>query len=360
MNFSRSSAQAAAFGAAALILAACNGGGAGLSLTPSTSPQPPGTAGLPPALATRMASSLGLGPTGHSWMSPDAKKAGALLYSSNALNNQVSVFAAKGKNSKLVGKLVGFDEPYGECADKAGNVYITNLLGQTVVEYAHGGTSPIKTLNDSYGQPGGCAVNTKTGDLAVTNFEGGASGYGNLVIYSGASGSGTPYAVTADSFVWAPVYDNRGNLFFETQNGSTRQTYLAELPSGGSTVQPVTLPSGVTIYSPSGATWDGTYVGVTDEEYQDTSDEGVYRVSLSGSTATLASQTEYTDTCYSNASLVVQPIVYKGDFIGGNFWCYYSYEYRIDYWNYEAGGNPVRYINGQQTTDTSYGQAISK
>jgi hypothetical protein len=362
INLSRASAHAIALGAAGLLLAAC-GGGAGLA--PSGAPPAPGAADLPATLAIRMASSAGLATAGHSnqkhsWMSPQAKHVHPLLYSSNALDDQVDVYGANGKSNKLLGELTGFSEPYGMCADKSGNVYIANMQGQDILEYAHGGTSAIKTLTDSYGNPSGCSVNPKTGDLAVTNLLGGPSGYGSLVVYDGASGSGTEYSIGAYTLAWPPVYDRNGNLFFETENDGNGQATVYELPSGGSALVTIAMPAGVTIHSPSGATWDGKYVGITDEEYENGTDEGIYRLKMSGSTATLVGQTSYTDTCYYGYSLVVQPIVYKNKFIGGNFYCYYANTYHLDYWNYENGGNPMRYINGSATSQTSYGQAISK
>lgn len=362
MNFSRSSAHALALGTAGLLLAACSGG---TGLTPSATSAAPGAAGMPPALAMRLANSAGLAAAGHSnlkhsWMSPQAKHVHPLLYTSDALTDEVDVYSAGGKNDTLVGQITGFNEPYGLCADKSGDVYVTNMQGQDILEYAHGGTSPIKTLTDSYGSPGGCSVDPKTGDLAVTNYLGGPSGYGNLVVYASASGSGTEYSIGSYTLAWAPVYDNGGNLFFETKDDENGQSVVYELPNGSSTLATISMPSGITIYSPSGATWDGKYVGITDEQYEDGNDEGIYRLSFSGSKATLVSQTSYTDTCYYNYSLVIQPIVYKGKFIGGNFYCYYNTTFHIDYWNYEKGGNPVRYINGASSLDTSYGQAISK
>jgi hypothetical protein len=293
-------------------------------------------------------------------MSPLAKRVHPLLYSSDALTNEVYVYAVNGKNDTPLGELTGFDEPYGMCADKSGNVYITNMQGNDILEYAHGGTTAIKTLSDSYGNPGGCSVNPKTGDLAVTNFLGGGSGYGSLVIYSGGSGSGTLINIGTYQVVYAPVYDSKGNLFFETMNDSNQQATVYELPNGGSSVVPLALPSGITIHSPSGVTWDGKDVGITDEEYESGNDEGVYRLAVSGSSAKLVGQASYSDDCYYTFSIVVQPIVYKDRFIGGNFYCYYANNFRLDYWNYKTGGSPIRYINGAQSLDTSYGQAISK
>jgi hypothetical protein len=361
INFPRASAHAIAVGAAGLLLAACGGSGAGL--TPSSTAAGPAAANLPASLAMGMAGSPGRASRSNlkrSWMSPQAKHVHPLLYSSDALTDEVYVYAANGKSDKVLGELTGFNEPYGMCADKAGNVYVTNMQAKNILEYAHGGTTPINTINDAYGDPGGCSVNPQTGDLAVTNFEGGTSGYGNLVVYANASGSGTEFQTGSYALVYAPVYDNHGNLFFEMIDLANRAVTVYELPSGASSLVAVTLPSGITIHSPSGATWDGKYVGITDEQYENGEDEGVYRLSMSGSTATLVGQASYDDNCYYTYSTTIQPIVYKGKFIGGNNYCYYANLYHIDYWNYENGGNPIRYINGSSVSDTSYGQAISK
>jgi hypothetical protein len=78
----------------------------------------------------------------------------------------------------------------------------------------------------------------------------------------------TFYSVGATALAWPPVYDKDANLFFETQNDTTRQTYLLELTSESSTLATISLPTSVAIYSPSGTTWDGKFVGVTDEEYK--------------------------------------------------------------------------------------------
>jgi hypothetical protein len=353
INFPRASAHAIALGAAGLLLAAC---GSSAGLTPSSTTAAPGAASLPEAgLATA-------GQSNHkpSWMSPLAKRVHPLLYSSGALTGDVYVYHANGKSNKLMGELTGFNEPSGLCADKRGNVYVTNQQGRDILEYAHGGTTPVNTINDSYGAPDGCSVNPKTGDLAVTNFEGGTSGFGNLVVYAKASGNGTEFQTGSYPQVYAPVYDSHGNLFFETIDLASRQVTLYELPSGGASLVAIALPSGVTINSPSGVTWDGRYVGATDEQYEGANNEGIYRLSISGSTATLVGQTSYTDNCYYAYSMTIQPIVYRGKFIGGNNYCYNANLYHIDYWNYQTGGNPIRYIDGSATTDTSYGQAISK
>ncbi|MFY9663932.1 MAG: hypothetical protein WAK19_05715, partial [Candidatus Cybelea sp.] len=88
-----------------------------------------------------------------SWMAPDAKKQ-ALLYISDL--NTYDVYAYTYPKGKLKGRLTGFSGPEGECVDKKGHVFIANFAASNVLEYAHGGTSPVATLSDPGYYPVGC------------------------------------------------------------------------------------------------------------------------------------------------------------------------------------------------------------
>ena len=99
-----------------------------------------------------------------SWMLSEARHRDLLYAAAN--NSTVYVFSYP--KGTLVGTLSGFDFPEGLCVDRSGDVWITNSAGTgNIVEHAHGGTSPIATLNSGYGDPIGCSVDPKTGDLAV-------------------------------------------------------------------------------------------------------------------------------------------------------------------------------------------------
>ena len=91
------------------------------------------------------------------------------------------------QSRKLVGTLDGFSNPAGLCADTAGDVWITNEGEHDVIEYAHGGTQPIQTLDDGSEQPSACSVDKKTGNLAVLNAD-------DVAVYPDASGSPTLYS----------------------------------------------------------------------------------------------------------------------------------------------------------------------
>ena len=82
-------------------------------------------------------------------MSPAA--AGPLLYVSDIGAEDVDVFSYPG--GKQVGKLTGFSEPAGLCTDRKGDVFVVDSGSDRILEYAHGGTSPIATLRA--GRPSG-------------------------------------------------------------------------------------------------------------------------------------------------------------------------------------------------------------
>ena len=92
---------------------------------------------------------------GRPWIAPDAKKKD-LLYISDRGTNDVYVYSYP--RGKLNGTLTGFNDPDGECVDKTGDVFITNFLSSNIIEYAHGGTSPIATLSDPGYYPADCSV----------------------------------------------------------------------------------------------------------------------------------------------------------------------------------------------------------
>ena len=79
---------------------------------------------------------------GQSFIRPDKKGKGGLLYIGDDSTNDVYVYDYP--SGTAAGTLTGFDGPYGECSDTKGNVYIANFDAGDVVEYAHGGTSILK------------------------------------------------------------------------------------------------------------------------------------------------------------------------------------------------------------------------
>jgi hypothetical protein len=196
---------------------------------------------------------------GHSWMSPAAKTQ-SLIYVSSVLTNDVYVYSYA--TQQLVGTLSGFETPYGMCADKKGDVWIANDGASELLEYKHGGTSPIQTLSDANEYPEGCSIDPTTGNLAVTNFSSN-SGSGNVAVYVGAQGSAQTYTDPSIVNYRFCGYDGSGNLFVDGANTSGSFAF-AELPKGSASFNNITL--GETVEWPGGVQWDGKHIDVGDTD----------------------------------------------------------------------------------------------
>ena len=184
-----------------------------------------------------------IAPSVGSWMRADAKS-GDLLYVSNPGNDTVTVYGYQSR--KLVGTLDGFSNPAGLCADTAGDVWITNEGEHDVVEYAHGGTQPIQTLDDGSEQPSACSVDKTTGNLAVLNADDvavypdytGGEVYGDYALGYGAHG---------DLLVDGGSYDNSKLIAF------------AQLPSGMTHLKQLVLSKTFLWAPPTFVQWDGQF-----------------------------------------------------------------------------------------------------
>jgi len=255
-----------------------------------------------------------------------AKSAG-LLYVSDTVSNEVYVYSYP--KGKLVQTLSGFYEPAGECVDDAGNVYIANTGGSNVLEYAHGGTTPIAALKDNGYFPVGCSVDPTTGDIAVTNFSTNSSTRGDLVIYK--AGKGRPKARYTNAKLFQMLlcgYDDKGNLFVDglTQGSSFA---FAELAKGGSALTNVTLDQ--SIGSAGGVEWDGKYVAVGDQ-----STNTIYQFAIGGKKGKKTGS-----TVLGGATEVFQFWIAGGKVIGPD-----AAVGDVGIWAYPAGGSPLKTIGG--------------
>ena len=260
---------------------------------------------------------------GASWMDPDAKK-GRLLYISDAGTNDVVVY--RYPSGTEAGVLTGFDEPQGECVDRAGNVWISNSLKSNVLEYAHGGTTAMASLPDRGQYPVGCSVDKKSGTLAVSNIATRSKHRGSLSLYANATGS--PTIITSPDFdeVYFVGYDGRGNLFLDGYNDS-HAFQFGELADGSSTIEPITL-NGATVRFPGGVQFDDGKVNV--------GDQGGAVIYQATETGTITGSTPL-----SGAVDCVQ------FFIRGNaVVCPDAGDGGIETYPYPAGGSPIQVITG--------------
>jgi hypothetical protein len=196
----------------------------------------------------------------HSWMLAGAKSED-LLY----LSDSTSVYVYSYPKAKRIGTLTGFQFPGGMCPDKVGNVWITNFRGDTIVEYAHGGTTPIATLNVPGLSGQSCAIDPTSGDLAVVGYPPqGSTGRAKVLVYAGAAGNPNIYRVDLSTSSFCG-YDNNGNLFVTgyRYNESTKSG-VVELQKGAKKFRQLSFGASGPFFGdqPGPVQWDGRHLAI--------------------------------------------------------------------------------------------------
>ncbi|HEY1429253.1 MAG TPA: hypothetical protein VGF18_06745 [Candidatus Tumulicola sp.] len=218
-----------------LLLAACNGGGGFNAAAPARASIPPAAPAFVRAL-------------------------GAYVYVTSGSN--VDVFYNGKKQLKQIGEITGFQQPRGLCSNTSNDVFVTDAKAQTIQEFARGGTTPIATLADPNAEPVSCSFDPKTGNLAVANqctVTGTAcTGYGNVAVYAGATGTPTYYTSGYANNPIACAYDSSGDLFVVAGG------FMLELAYESSQLENVPLNDD--FITASAVQFDGYYITVTDPE----------------------------------------------------------------------------------------------
>jgi hypothetical protein len=187
---------------------------------------------------------------------------GGLIYVSGCSSNSIDAFSYP-SGEPVAGPSGFLSCPQGMCADKAGDVWVANTGGRSLIEYRHGGTRPIKTLGDS-GYPVDCSVDSRTGNLAVSNLFSASNKAGNVIVYAHASGRRTAYIVPSIAEPYFVAYDGEGNLFVDGQPvlfGSGSFVF-AELRKSARAFKLVMLPRSIETNYPGDIQWDGTYLAL--------------------------------------------------------------------------------------------------
>jgi len=242
-----------------------------------------------------------------------------LLYVSNS--DKVAVFSyPAGKKHQI---LTGLVTPSGLCSDAAGDVFITDFGGQSIVEYAHGGAAPVATLNDRYEEPNDCAIDPVTGNLAVANIDGSVS------IYKQAKGKPEKHVARKLPYMLYLTYDDRGDLFVDGEDAEFENFVLVELPAGSKNFKTIALDR--TPAFPGGIQWDGQYLAVADQDYPH-----IFRFAISGdygttqSVVTLNGAADIGEFWDLGSSIVVADMVNRD----------------VSVWNYPGGGDATMIIAG--------------
>lgn len=207
----------------------------------------------------------------------------------------------------------------GLCSDSSGNIFMPKY--QAIDEYAHGGKHPIKTLKDPYYVTNDCSVDPTSGNLAIANLRR-QSGPGNIVIYDKAQGSPIAHSDPQIYRYWSCGYDGTGNLFVL---GLTAQNdyQFAELPKGGDTFTNITVNN--IGFDFSSVRWDGQYIVLKGSQAQ------LYRIQVSGSTATVVGKT----TLWDIGRQGITDFWIQGDVVAATGW-------NVGLWHYPKGRKPFQ------------------
>jgi DNA-binding beta-propeller fold protein YncE len=257
-------------------------------------------------------------------MSPNAASQD-LLYVTDVGTRDVKVYSYPG--GKLQGRLTGFSKPWGLCVDKAGDVFVTDIAGLRIFKFGHGKNKPMAVLKDPGEEPGGCAVDPTTGDLAVANVSTPYTGAGDLMVFPHAAGQPKTYHDSAIYFFQFCGYDNNGNLFVDGTKSSVFQ--LAELPAGQSSLMNVTLDKKMRF---AGAVqWDGTSLAIGNYPQN-----AIYRFHVAGNKGTKIGSTLLKDANFAIGLWIDGSTVIGPNDDGAN----------VMFWNYPQGGAHTKIIKG--------------
>ncbi|HET6275326.1 MAG TPA: hypothetical protein VFE16_05225 [Candidatus Cybelea sp.] len=253
-------------------------------------------------------------------------------------------------SDQLVGRIGFHGKPLtGICSDNQGHVWVpTSNDNGAIVEYAHGGSTPIRTLSapSNYGLLG-CSVDAGTGDLAVTGSCDYGSGRclssGSIFIYHHAQGRPVIYQ---DPNLPAPTscaYDNEGDLFVDGETGTADRDFgLAELRSGSKKFTKLSLNKelndfgGVQTIGPNLAVANGASI----DEFSVNGNNGV----------------EVAQIPIYDANGVYSFWVYEKSLIVASFG-----NNQVQYYKFPAGGNPNRriFVDGPKGVTVSVAPSAS-
>jgi hypothetical protein len=205
-------------------------------------------------------------------------------------------------------------QPESECSDQRGDVFVAT--GDGLLEYRHGGVSPIATIGI---ESEACSVDPVTGDLAVVQY-----GYGIRIFRPTKQGWHLPATRTPPFQPTSGAYDANGNLFVDGSTDGALE--LAELVKGAKNFTSIEVSQ--TVNAAGSIQWDGRHLAVTDAQ---ANPPLIYRYSISGSAATLIGTTKL-----SGATRVAETWIFDSYVFGAVDY----YNLGVDMWRYPGGGSP--------------------
>jgi hypothetical protein len=212
------------------------------------------------------------------------------------------------------------------CADSAGNIWSVQSQ-KKVVEYAHGGTVPLRSLKVPLGYAGAfCAVSPSSGTLAVGTFiiTGEAE---DILLFPHANGK--PTVIKGIYSIYFLGYDAHDNLFVDGLN-SSKKFELFELPKGSKTIETISV-AGATIAFPGSVQYTKNVLNIVDQKGAVN-----YQMRVNGTTATVTGSTPLTGSSDCAATYIYSNRLVCAD--AGNA--------SVDVFPYPEGGKPVKVVAG--------------
>jgi len=235
-------------------------------------------------------------------------------------------------DGSLIGTFSTAATIHGMCSDAKGDVFVAAAKNGAkpsaagyVYEFAHGGTSPVATLDLPKSQiPVSCSSDPASGDLAVTGYDH-RNFAPTIEVYPGASGTPAAFTSHAIGANPQPAYDADGNLFV-TSGGNQG----VELLKGSQQLAKITFDQ--TLGGVDHAQWDGAHFAL--QSFQNSQHnkerllEHVYRLKISGQRATIVGLSHFKNWLARDAG---QSWI-DGDTIVA------TPGHDIAFWKYPAGG----------------------
>jgi hypothetical protein len=189
--------------------------------------------------------------------------------------------------------------------------------------YAHSSAKPLHSFEFSDElSPFDGALDPTSDAVAIT--VNGTTGGNHVYVYPTPTSTPIQYTVPGIRYLEFIAYDAQGNLFVDGLG--TQSVYpLAELPKSGNTFEDLTVNG--TLNGLNSIQWDGAYLAVF-------GDSAIYRLQVSGTTATVVGQTKLTGAWNAFGEFWIQ-----GNTVIGPHASDAPHDGRwVGFWHYPAGG----------------------
>jgi hypothetical protein len=316
-------------------------------------------------------------------------------YVSDTFAGKVYVYAwsVPGMKRGTYVRSLRLSEPFGGCSDDQGNVYIAHFNGHgsdngDIVEYRGDSNRRLRRLVDPGNVPFSCAVDPKTGDIAVANLEVAATsgGGGSVFVYPGGRGPGIRFSDLPSSggvlqAIYFVAYDGAGKLYADgsvakclsfTWCAPPFDAHVDMMPSccsQHSAFVPVTLKSHplVGIQYPGALIWDGKHLVVGDREATPgvsgpncVSSQGcaALYVTAEGGSPSAPTLTDHGLSLFNSSQQAWGVAISDGRSVVPNM--FGNAPYAAEVYKYPAGGNPVTGWDAPGGTQTPAFATISR